>query len=105
MMKKGLTINVIAYQEGDVWIAQGVELDISARAKTPDAVPEAFSKAVAKTLMVSIGLDEKPFAGIGRAPKRFQDMFDKALARLVPIAPLQFGDNATNVDIRLAAAA
>jgi hypothetical protein len=104
-MKKSLTINVIAFQEGDVWIAQGVELDITARAKSPDAVPEAFSKAVAKTLLVSIGLSGKPFSGIGRAPKKFQDMFDKSLARLVPIAPLQFGDDAAHVDIRLAAAA
>ena len=103
-MEDGLIINVIAYQEGDTWIAQGIEFDIVARARTPDAVPEAFSKAVAKTIVVALELHGKPFAGIGKAPDRFQAMFDGAHARLVPIVPLDFGNKDTRVDIRLATA-
>jgi hypothetical protein len=103
-MKVDTMMNVIAYQEGDVWIAQGIEVDIVARANSLDAVQVAFSKAVVKTMVVSQSLHGQPFAGIGKAPDRFKVMFDQAHSRIVPIVPLDFGANDTNVDIRLAIA-
>jgi hypothetical protein len=103
-MKDNTMMNVIAYQEGGVWIAQGIEIDIVARANSLDAVQVAFSKAVARTMVVSQSLHGQPFAGIGKAPDRFKVMFDRAHSRLVPIVPLNFGADNTNVDIRLAIA-
>ena len=104
-MKDDQVINVIAYQEGDVWIAQGIEFDIVARANSPDAVPAAFSKAFAKTAAISHQLYGAPFTGVGRAPARFKGMFDNAQAQLVPVGLLDYGVEDTHVDIRLAAAA
>jgi hypothetical protein len=97
-------MNVIAYQEGDVWIAQGIEVDIVARANTLDALQSAFARAVERTILVSQHLHGSPFAGIGKAPDKFRAMFDQAHLRLVPISQSEFSKNANSVDLRLATA-
>jgi hypothetical protein len=97
-------MNVIAYQEGDVWIAQGIEVDIVARANTLDGLQSAFSRAVERTIIVSQRLHGSPFAGIGKAPDKFKTMFDTVQSRLVPVSMPDQRDNAKSVDIRLATA-
>jgi hypothetical protein len=103
-MENSIMMKVIVYQEGPVWIAQGIEVDIVARATTLDAVQEAFKRAVARTMAVSKHLSGQPFSGIGKAPDKFKRMFEDAQSRLVPVAPTDIDANETTVDLRLATA-
>jgi hypothetical protein len=103
-MSQKVKINAVVYKEGDLWIAQGIEYDIVARANYPDGVPAAFAKAVANTAQVSVELGGEPFAGISKAPARFQLMFDRAQTRIVPIHTGESSNQAANVDMRLAQA-
>ncbi|MES1197370.1 MAG: hypothetical protein ABUL55_01985 [Pseudomonadota bacterium] len=99
-------INAIAFQQGDVWIIQGVELDIVARATNVADAPQAFLRAILQNAIISEELGKRPLEGIKPAPERFRRMFEEAKTALSPV------DEATlpslpidRVKIRLAAEA
>jgi hypothetical protein len=105
MHMKEARISAVAFQEGDIWIVQGIEYDILARAKDPADLPDAFVRAVIKNLCVSDHLTGEPFKGIGPAPQKFREMFERARARVASVddpAPIG-GKYKPEVDIRLLA--
>jgi hypothetical protein len=71
-MNDPIKFHVIAYQEAEVWLAQGVEYDILARAESFDLLPKAFSEAIAKTVAIGAAFDREPLAGIKPAPAKFK---------------------------------
>ena len=79
-----ITISAILYQEGNSWIAQGLEYDITAQAPTLPALQDRFATKVAAEVAISLDLDRKPLEGIGRAPESFWRMFEKATMTVVP---------------------
>jgi hypothetical protein len=104
MHMKEARISAVAFQEGDIWIVQGVEYDILARAKEPADLPEAFMRAVAKNFCVASHVTGDPLKGIGPAPKRFREMFDRARARVESVeTPSPIDGFKPEVDIRLLA--
>ena len=54
---------------GRIWIAQGVQFDITARGSTPIEASERFNDKFGAELVMSLELgDEKPLSGVGSAP-------------------------------------
>lgn len=83
MPRETIEIGVILYPEGGFWIAQGLEFDITARGDTPTDASERFNAKVGAELVISLEVgDASPLAGVGRAPQKFWDMYDKAKMRL-----------------------
>lgn len=81
-MTKARTINAVVFKHGDVWIIQGVELDIVARAVDVADAPEAFMRAVMDSAVISEELGRRPLDGIKPAPERFRAMFARAKTAL-----------------------
>lgn len=77
-------IGVVAYTDGDLWVAQCVEYDIAARADSLPKLPKAFGRALAANLSVNADLGREGFEGIGPAPAHFRTMFDGADIDLTP---------------------
>lgn len=77
-MKNAISINAIAYKEGDAWIAQGIEYDIVAQASDVISLPDAFTRAVLENICITEHLGRKPLEGIKCAPSRFHEMFEAA---------------------------
>jgi hypothetical protein len=70
-----IKINVLAYQEGEAWIAQGVEFDIYARAESLPKLPEAFGRALLANFGVNQELGRVGLEGIPPAPEKIRDAF------------------------------
>jgi hypothetical protein len=98
-----ISINAVAFQEGDIWIVQGIEFDICTRASSPADVPAAFARAVVENAVINRHLGRSGLSGIKPAPSRFKEMFDNARAQVKPVEDLPLGDlAASEVNIRLA---
>jgi hypothetical protein len=79
---ESITIRAVAFEEGGVWVVQGIEYDICAHAKDPAGVPNAFQRALAENICITQHLGRKPLQGIKRAPAHFEEMFDRAEAKV-----------------------
>jgi hypothetical protein len=77
-MTKKIEVSVVAFQDGDVWVAQCVEYDIAAFAKSLAELPKAFERAVAANLCVNADLGQNGMDGIPAAPERYRVLFDAA---------------------------
>jgi hypothetical protein len=105
-MDQPITINAVAFPEGEIWIVQGIEYDICARAKDPASVPAAFMRAVAENACICEHLGRKPLEGVRPAPDHFKAMFDMARTKVSAVGDqdlLKLPISA--MDIRLAQAA
>lgn len=75
-------VNVVLYPEEGMWIAQGIEFDITARGHTPTEASERFNDKFGAELVMSIEIgDETPLAGVTAAPKEFWEMYKTAKMR------------------------
>ena len=71
------TLSAVIYPEADQWVAQCVELDIGAQARTMEEALERFDAAIIANLNESLRHGSVPFAGIEAAPAHFQDMLNR----------------------------
>ena len=72
-------IRVIFFQEGEAWIAQGLEHDVCVQAPTLDELYGRFEVAVRLESDVDVKL-----AHIGKAPQHFFDLWDKRSGSFQP---------------------
>ena len=73
-----IELNVVFYEEGDLWVAQAIEFDIAARADKPSKLPRAFERAVMANLVANQELGRQRLEGIPAAPRRFRELFESA---------------------------
>jgi hypothetical protein len=83
-MDKTFSINAVAFQQGDVWVVQGIQYNLVAVARNVQDVPKAFMNAVIERVHVAEYLGLDPFQGVGPAPERFHKMFDAASTEVKP---------------------
>ncbi len=90
-------VSVILYPEDGLWIAQGVQFDITARGRTPIEASERFNDKFGAELVMSIELgDPEPLAGIGPAPREFWNMYENAKMRAaLDDAPMRLSGGGT----------
>jgi hypothetical protein len=78
------TIDVVLYQADGLWIAQGIQFDITARGANPTEASERFTWKIGAELVMSIEIgDVKPLAGVPAAPERFWQMYRDAKMQVV----------------------
>jgi hypothetical protein len=94
MDKDQFPISVVLYQEDGLWIAQGLQHDITARGNNPVEASDRFNQKFGAELIMSMEIgEEKPLAGVPRAPKEFWDMYEAAKMRAdVDESPIQVAD-------------
>jgi hypothetical protein len=71
-------INILAYQEGNAWVAQGVEHDIYARSNSLPNLLEAFGRALAANMSVNAELGRTGLDGIKPAPAHILSAFSES---------------------------
>lgn len=85
-MSKRIEVSVVAFQQGALWVAQCVEYDIAAFAKTLPELPRALERAVAANLCANADLGREVLDGVPPAPERFRQMFESSSFDLRPTA-------------------
>jgi hypothetical protein len=70
---------VVAFQEGDLWVARGVEYDIAAHASALTRLPLAFERAPRANLCINAELGRDGLDGIPPAPSRFRALFESGM--------------------------
>lgn len=71
------TLRVVVFQDGDKWVAQCLEYDIGAQADDTDTLQTLFEVVLKAEFAESMARHGEPFAGIPKAPERFERMWDK----------------------------
>ena len=100
-----IMIDVVAFEDRDGnWIAQGIQYDIVARAKSVGGLREAFMRQLAANLALNTRFGRSGLEGIPAAPDRFRALFEDAKEMLKPLSqpPSRIREK---LDIRLADAA
>lgn len=70
-------IKVIVFKDGEGWVAQCLDYDIGAQAADLDTLRLRLETVIDAELAESIRRHNKPFQGIGKAPDRFFDMWER----------------------------
>lgn len=79
-----IQIRAVAFKEGDVYVAQGLDYDICVQAKALSDLPKKLAYSVAANVAISLELGKQPLEGIRKAPQQFWDMFNAAKITLTP---------------------
>jgi hypothetical protein len=105
-MTKRIEVSAVAYQVGDQWVAQCLEYDIAAFAKSLTELPRAFERAMAANMCVNADLGRDALEGIPAAPSRFRELFEQADLGLTPTPHAAAKKSPVKIrDLRLAHAA
>jgi hypothetical protein len=82
-----IKIDVVAFEDPDgFWIAQGIQYDIVAQAKSVAAIRKAFSRQLAANVVLNAKFGREGLEGIPPAPEKFKRMFEAAGDELRPVA-------------------
>ena len=73
-----VAINAVIYQDGDDWIAQGIEHDICAQGRSIQEARRAFEESVVGMALFGVASGKRPLSDIPPAPEEFHAMFEKA---------------------------
>jgi hypothetical protein len=71
-------VSVVAFQEGDLWVAQCVEFDIAAHAADLTNLHAALERAVIQNICINAELGRQGLDGIDPAPERFKALFERS---------------------------
>jgi hypothetical protein len=97
MEKDQFPVSVVLYQEDGIWIAQGLQYDITARGADPVEASERFNQKIGAEFIMSMEIGEEPLSGVPRAPQEFWDMYEAAKMRgTVEATPIQIGGGKTS---------
>ncbi len=103
-MSETRNIRVIAFREGDLWVAQCLEFDIGAQAANLEELHDRLMVAIKLERRESMERLGVPFAGIPEAPPHFHAMWERRSGRFHPTHPTELQDgNAVTVELALAA--
>ncbi len=80
-------IDVVAFMDHDGrWVAQGIQYDIAASAKSPSGLRKAFIRTLSANLVMNAKLGREGLDGIPPAPERFRALFEEAEEQLVSVS-------------------
>lgn len=81
-MTTAFDISAVLFEDGDWWCAQCLEYDISAQAKSLPELRYELDRVLFAHVCASIQEGREPFHGLGRAPKKFWQMYESADLRV-----------------------
>lgn len=82
-----LEIHAVAYKERDIYTMQGIEHDVVAHAARLADLPAAFERALVENISINLQRGKAPLFGIGPAPDKFREMFERAEMTMEPVHP------------------
>jgi predicted RNase H-like HicB family nuclease len=99
-----LKIRAVLFQEEGWWVAQCLEHDIAAQARTRDDLLYELERILVGHFFISAEKGKIPFANLPRAPRRYWVMYEQA--EPIPAEALSFRQGAFQVlpDVELRAA-
>ena len=74
-----MSIRAIAFREKECWIAQCLEYDISAQARSADELTTRLLESLSAEYDIGVALVGRPFGNISKAPTCFQRAWEKPL--------------------------
>src|SRR5258708_18077042 len=86
-------IETKAKEQKIVWVAQGLDYDITAQGKTPQEADAAFDKIVRAHITKDLKAGKIPFEGMPKAPKEIWDMFQSGLRITSQPEPIYVPEN------------
>jgi len=75
-------IRVVQFREGPWLVAQCLEVDIAAQAKSEPALLYQLSRLLAGRVLASEMLGVDPFTTLPPAPKKYWDLFSEATSQM-----------------------
>ena len=92
---ESINISAILYQEGEHWIAQCLEFDITAQAPSLPDLQKVFAMKVAAEMSISLDLGKEPLTDLPPAPDFFWRMFAEATVTVsAESQPVRISDGA-----------
>jgi hypothetical protein len=73
-----IRLNVLVYEDGDVWVAQAIEADIAATAGNLTELPRAIKRAIVANISVNSKMGRHGLDGIPPAPAEFREKFENS---------------------------
>lgn len=86
-MMIGQTLRTVLFKEGEWWVAQCLDVDIAAQAKTEQDLLVEIGRVLVGRIMAGEKLGVDPFATLPPAPRRYWEMFFSAQSQPMPIQP------------------
>jgi hypothetical protein len=77
--RERITLSVLLLVDGDTWVAQCLEYDLVAQAKTPRKALESFGWVAGAQILLDKQRRRKPFSTLERAPERFWESFAQGI--------------------------
>ena len=99
-----LKIRAVLFQEEGWWVAQCLEYDIAAQARTQDDLLYELKRILAGRILVSATKGRQPFENLPKAPLRYWAMYEEAEPVSTDPPPFRQGDFQVLPDIELRAA-
>jgi len=81
-MTTAFDISVVLFEDGDWWCAQCLEYDISAQAKSLPELRYELERVLFSHVCAGVQEGREPFEGLGKAPKKFWQMYASADLRV-----------------------
>jgi len=99
-----LKLRAVLFQEEGWWVAQCLEFDVAAQARTQADVVYELERILVGRFLVSAEKRCEPFAGVPPAPRRYWTMFEQAEPVPLEAVPVRQGAFEILPDIKLRAA-
>lgn len=80
-------IRTVLFKEGDWWVAQCLDVDIAAQARSERDLYYELGRLLVGRILAGEKLGVDPFASLPPAPRRYWDMFFKAQSQPKTILP------------------
>lgn len=104
-VKQSEQVRAVIYQEGDMWVAQCLEYDISVQAADLEMLAKRLRVALTVECRESMARNGEAFKGIDPAPKYFHELFDKTTSTFSPKNSSALGCDGADIDLDLKIAA
>ena len=74
-----MRLDILVTKEADWWVAQCLQYDLAAQAKTLADLRYAFERALVAHVVVSLEKKVEPFDSLPSAPRKYWDAWERAL--------------------------
>lgn len=99
-----LKMHAVLFQEEGWWVAQCLEHDIAAQARTQADLLYELQRLLAGYLLLGSELGRDLFHGMPKAPRRYWDLYERAKPLVSDISPLrvELPDTLPSIELRAA---
>jgi hypothetical protein len=74
---KSFYVSIVILHDGEAWVAQCLEYDVTAQGTSMKKAMKAFEKTFIGQIILDIKADKEPLQGIPQAPAEYWDKFEE----------------------------